>query len=450
MERIESKDQLISYIAEGEKDPSDFKIGTEHEKFPFNINANKPISYDGKNGIRSLLENFEEYGWKPVYENGNVIALTRDNKLGGGSITLEPAGQFELSGAMLDTVHETFFELVEHKKQLSNIGEKMELDFLAIGFTPDWSRDEMPIMPKKRYDIMRNYMPSKGNHGLDMMLRSCTSQVNLDYSSEMDMVKKLRISFLLQPVATALFSNSPFSENSLNGFSSYRSEVWRDTDPDRTGILTFIFDDDMSYERYVNYAMEVPMYFINRNGEYINLTGYTFNDFINRRIEVVKDFYPTIDDWELHLTTIFPEARLKKFIEMRGADAGNINHVCALSAFWVGLMYDDHSLDAAIELTKNISSEELVKLRNIVPSKGLNSKLDKLDLYQLASEVISISKDGLKRRNNLNKDNLDESYYLKYLEDIISTKKNPADNLIEKFKNNWNEDTSKIYENCRF
>ncbi len=293
-------------------------------------------------------------------------------------------------------------------------------------------------------------MPTKGNHGLDMMLRSCTSQVNLDYSSEMDMVKKLRLSFLLQPVATALFSNSPFSENSLNGFSSYRSEVWRDTDPDRTGILTFIFDDDMGYERYVNYAMEVPMYFINRNGEYINLTGYTFDDFINGKIEIVKDFYPTIDDWELHLTTIFPEARLKKFIEMRGADAGNINHVCALSAFWVGLMYDDHSLDAAIELTKNISSEELVKLRNIVPSKGLNSKLDKLDLYQLASEVISISKDGLKRRNNINKDNLDESYYLKYLEDIISAKKNPADNLIEKFKNNWNEDTSKIYENCRF
>ena len=302
---------------------------------------------------------------------------------------------------MLDNVHETFFELVEHKNQLSNIGEKMGLDFLAIGFTADWSRDKMPIMPKKRYDIMRSYMPTKGDHGLDMMLRSCTSQVNLDYSSELDMVKKLRLSFILQPVATALFSNSPFSENSPNGFSSYRSEVWKDTDPDRTGILTFIFDDGMSYERYVDYAMKVPMYFIYRNGEYINLTGYTFEDFINGKIEVVKDFYPTIDDWELHLTTIFPEARLKKFIEMRGADAGNINHVCALSAFWVGLMYDNNSLNAALELTKNISSEELVALRNMVPSKGLHSKLGKLDIYQLASEAISLSKNGLIRRNNL-------------------------------------------------
>ena len=450
MERIESKDQLISYIAEGEKNPSDFKIGTEHEKFPFKIDTNKPISYDGTIGIRSLLENFEEYGWKPVHENGNVIALTRDNKLGGGSITLEPAGQFELSGAMLDNIHETFFELVEHKNQLSNIGEKMGLDFLAIGFTPDWSRDEMPIMPKKRYDIMRSYMPTRGDHGLDMMLRSCTSQVNLDYSSELDMVKKLRLSFLLQPVATALFSNSPFSENSLNGFSSYRSEVWKDTDPDRTGILTFIFDDGMSYEQYVDYAMKVPMYFIYRNGEYINLTGHTFDDFINGKIEEVKDFYPTIDDWELHLTTIFPEARLKKFIEMRGADAGNINHVCALSAFWVGLMYDTNSLNAALELTKTISSEELVALRNIVPSKGLHSRLGKLDIYQLASEAISLSKDGLIRRNNLDKNNLDESYYLKYLEDIVIAKENPADSLMKKFKNNWNEDISKIYENCRF
>ena len=293
-------------------------------------------------------------------------------------------------------------------------------------------------------------MPTRGDHGLDMMLRSCTSQVNLDYSSELDMVKKLRLSFLLQPVATALFSNSPFSENSLNGFSSYRSEVWKDTDPDRTGILTFIFDDGMSYEQYVDYAMKVPMYFIYRNGEYINLTGHTFDDFINGRIEEVKDFYPTIDDWELHLTTIFPEARLKKFIEMRGADAGNINHVCALSAFWVGLMYDTNSLNAALELTKNISSEELVALRNIVPSKGLHSRLGKLDIYQLASEAISLSKDGLIRRNNLNKNNLDESYYLKYLEDIVIAKENPADSLMKKFKNNWNEDISKIYENCRF
>ena len=247
-----------------------------------------------------------------------------------------------------------------------------------------------------------------------------------------------------------MFSNSPFCENSLNGFSSYRSEVWKDTDPDRTGILTFIFDDDMGYERYVDYAMKVPMYFINRNGDYINLTGYSFDDFMNGKIESVKDFYPTIDDWELHLTTIFPEARLKKFIEMRGADAGSIEHVCALSAFWVGLMYDNNSLNAALELTKDISPEDLVSLRNIVPKNGLHSKLNTIDMYQLASEILSISKEGLIRRNNLDENNLDESHYLRYLEDVISHKESPADNLAKKFKNSWNEEISKIYENCRF
>ena len=445
MERIESKDQLISYIAEGEKNPSDFKIGTEHEKFPFKIDTNKPISYDGTNGIRSLLENFEEYGWKPVYENGNVIALTRDNKLGGGSITLEPAGQFELSGAMLDTVHETFFELVEHKNQLSNVGEKMGLDFLAIGFTPDWSRDEMPIMPKKRYDIMRSYMPTKGDHGLDMMLRSCTSQVNLDYSSELDMVKKLRLSFLLQPVATALFSNSPFSENSPNGFSSYRSEVWKDTDPDRTGILTFIFDDGMSYEQYVDYAMKVPMYFIYRNGEYINLTGHTFDDFINGKIEEVKDFYPTIDDWELHLTTIFPEARLKKFIEMRGADAGSHRSLCALPAFWAGILYCSDCLEESISIIREWNFEEIISFRNSVFKNGLNAKLKDRNGWEIAEQFLKISSKGLESRSNLNAVGENETIHIDYLYEMVHKKETSALRLINLYKSKWNNDLKQIY-----
>ena len=450
MQRIESKDELIEAISKGEKSPLDFKIGTEHEKFVFNISDFSPVEYDSKNGIKSLLKAFQKFGWQPINENGKIIALSRDEKSGGGSITLEPAGQFELSGAMLSNVHQTYLELLEHKNQLSKLRTEMGLDFLAIGFTPDWPRDQMPIMPKQRYDIMRDYMPKKGKHGLDMMLRSCTSQVNLDFSSELDMIKKLRVSFLLQPVATALFANSPFSDGSLNGFKSYRSEVWKDTDPDRTGILSFIFEDDMGYEKYVDYALQVPMYFINRDGRYINFTGLTFNDFMNGDVSNEGNYFPTIDDWELHLTTIFPEARLKHFIEMRGADTGNINHICALSAFWVGLMYDQQSLNDALDLTKNISIEELIELRNLVPHQGLLCKVGEHEIFNLAAESVNISRDGLKRRDCKNKKNVDESVYLEYLDGIIIEKESPADKLISNFSRDWNKNITEIYQNCIF
>ena len=450
MEKIESKNQLIDFISSGEKIIKDFKIGTEHEKFAFKLKDKKPVFYEEEGGISDLLLKLVDFGWDPIYENNNIIALSRANEIGGGSITLEPAGQFELSGAMLNTIHETHDELLNHKNQISKITKNIGIDFLALGFAANWSREDMPIMPKSRYKVMRNYMPKVGNHGLDMMLRSSTAQVNLDYSDEKDMIKKFRLSFLLQPIATALFANSPFNDGSLNGYKSIRSEYWKNTDQDRTGILPFVFDDNMSYEKYVDYALDVPMYFINRNGKYIDLAGKSFRDFMDKKIDSVKNYDATIDDWELHLTTIFPEARLKNYIEMRGADAGNIDHICAISAYWVGLIYDNQALSDALELTKNISVEELIELRNRVPKEGLNCSVGKNNIYKLALDSIKLSKEGLKRRNKLNKKECDESIYLQYLEDIVINNESPADKLIREFNNDWDENVMKVFENCLF
>ena len=450
MDKIESKNQLIDFISSGEKKIENFKIGTEHEKFAFKLNDKKPVLYEGECGILDLLLKLVNFGWDPIYENNKVIALSRADKIGGGSITLEPAGQFELSGAMLNSVHETHDELLNHKDQISNITKNMGIEFLALGFAANWSREDMPNMPKSRYEVMKNYMPKVGNHGLDMMFRSSTAQVNLDYSDEKDMIKKLRLSFLLQPVATALFANSPFTDGSLNGYKSIRSEYWKDTDKDRTGILTFVFDDNMSYEKYIDYALDVPMYFINRNGKYIDLAGKSFRDFMDKKIDGVKNYDATIDDWKLHLTTIFPEARLKNYIEMRGADAGNIDHICALSAYWVGLIYDNQSLNDALELTKNISVEELIELRNKVPKEGLNCSVGKNNIHRLAVDSLELSKEGLRRRKKLNINKDDESIHLQYLQDIVTNNESSADKLIREFNNGWNRNVMKVFENCLF
>ena len=450
MTKIESKDQLIDFIKSGEKNPANFKIGTEHEKFVFNLSNNRPVKYDGEKGIKDLLTSLEEFGWKTIKEGNNIIALSRSDALGGGSITLEPAGQFELSGAMLETVHETIKEIIDHKSQISLVGKKLDLGFLSLGFAPNWKIEEMPVMPKERYQVMKRYMPTKGNHGLDMMFRSCTSQVNLDYSSEEDMIKKFRISLLAQPIVTALFANSPFKDGKLNNYKSYRSEVWKDTDPDRTGILPFVFKDNMGYESYVNYALEVPMYFIYRDGNYIDLAGSSFKDFIEGKLDKVSNYSATIEDWELHLTTIFPEVRLKTYLEMRGADAGGIEQICSLSAFWTGLLYNNDSLNKAGELFNDIDVAELDEVRNLVPKEGLNCVVGKYNLYNLASEVIELSLQGLKSRNKLDIEGNDETKYLNPIIRIMKDKENSADKLIRKYNSEWNKDIMKIYEECVF
>ena len=447
---IQSKEDLIKPFQNGEKKPSDFKIGTEHEKFVFHIDTLKPVPFLGESGIENLLLALKKYGWESILEDGNTIGLSSDKSLGGGTITLEPAGQLELSGAPLTNIHETFNELDEHRSQISKEGSNLGLGFLGAGLTPDWSFDEMPIMPKSRYQIMKNYMPKKGNLGLDMMFRSTTIQVNLDYSSESDMIKKFKVSLALQPIATALFANSPFLDGNLTGYNSFRSHIWTDTDPDRTGMLPFVFDGEMSYEKYVDYALKVPMYFIYRDGNYLDVSGSSFEDFLNGDLDELPNEKPNIIDWENHLTTIFPEVRLKSFLEMRGADGGSFESVCALSSFWVGLLYDSESLDSSFNLIKDFNIKQLQELRIEVAKNGLHSIIEGIEIQEIAKKVLKLSREGLRNRNILNENGDSEEIFLDPLQKILSSGKSSSDDLIKKFSNNWNKNLVNMYKEYTF
>ena len=447
---IQSKEDLIKPFQNGEKKPSDFKIGTEHEKFVFHIDTLKPVPFLGESGIENLLLALKKYGWESILEDGNTIGLSRDKSLGGGTITLEPAGQLELSGAPLTNIHETFNELDEHRSQISKEGSNLGLGFLGAGLTPDWSFDEMPIMPKSLYQIMKNYMPKKGNLGLDMMFRSTTIQVNLDYSSESDMIKKFKVSLALQPIATALFANSPFLDGNLTGYNSFRSHIWTDTDPDRTGMLPFVFDGEMSYEKYVDYALKVPMYFIYRDGNYLDVSGSSFEDFLNGGLDELPNEKQNIIDWENHLTTIFPEVRLKSFLEMRGADGGSFESVCALSSFWVGLLYDSESLDSSFNLIKDFNIKQLQELRIEVAKNGLHSIIEGIEIQEIAKKVLKLSREGLRNRNILNENGDSEEIFLDPLQKILSSGKSSSDDLIKKFSNNWNKNLVNMYKEYTF
>ncbi len=357
MTPLTSRDELVAWIAAGEKSKDQFRIGTEHEKTPFHLNDHSPVPYEGPRGIGALLNGMRHLlGWEPIMERGNIIGLY--DVTGGGAISLEPGGQFELSGAPLETVHQTRSELVAHLAQVREVATPLGIGFLGLGMTPSWSRAQIPMMPKGRYRIMTNYMPKVGHLGIDMMYRTCTVQTNLDFSSEADMVKKLRVSLALQPVGTALFANSPFTEGKPNGFLSFRSEIWRDTDNARSGMLPWAFEDGMGYERYVDYALDVPMYFIKRGDDYIDVAGSSFRDLFAGRHPAVPGERATLSDWSNHVSTIFPEVRLKRFLEMRGSDVGPWERLPALPAFWVGLLYDDASLDAAWQIVKGWSAAE--------------------------------------------------------------------------------------------
>jgi glutamate--cysteine ligase len=447
---IESKADLIKPFENGEKKPCDFRIGTEHEKFAFHFDTLKPVSFSEKKGIEALLLSLKKYGWESILEGNNTIGLKRKESLGGGTITLEPAGQLELSGAPLNNLHETFDELNEHRIQISKEGSELGIGFLSAGLTPDWAIDEMPVMPKKRYEIMRNYMPKKGSLGLDMMFRSTTIQVNLDYSSEADMVKKFKVSLALQPIATALFSNSPFLNGKLNGYNSYRSHIWTDTDPDRTGFLPFVFEGDMSYEKYVDYALKVPMYFIYRDGNYIDVSGLSFENFLEGGLAELPGEKPTIFDWENHLTTIFPEVRLKSFLEMRGADGGKFESVCALSSFWVGLLYDQISLDSSWDLIKDFDVDKIQDLRLQIIKNGLKSSFGNSTVLSLVTSVLNLSNEGLKRRDVFNGNGQDESIFLNPLRKIIETERTPSDELVKKFLEDWDKDLVNMYKEYTF
>ena len=444
---IESRADLLSVFSGGEKPRENWRIGTEHEKFVYRVEDRRAPSYEEKGGIRDLLKGLTEFGWKPIAENGKVIALTGTD----GTISLEPAGQFELSGAPLETLHQTCAEAARHLGQCKMIGDRLGLGFLGVGMWPDKTRDELPIMPKGRYKVMLNYMPKVGNLGLDMMLRTCTIQVNLDYSSEADMVKKFRVGLALQPVATALFANSPFTEGKPNGFRSFRSHIWEDTDPDRTGMLPFVFEEGFGYERYCDYALDVPMYFIYRHGEYIDVAGRGFRDFLEGKLPELPGQKPTLTDWTDHLSTAFPEVRLKSFLEMRGADGGRWGRICGLPALWVGLLYDSEALDAAWGLVKDWSIEERERLRHDVPKTALETPVPGgRTMRELAEEVLEISAAGLTRRNHLNFAGDNEGGFLDPLRDVVASGMTPADRLLAKYHGEWGGDVSQIYKEFSF
>ncbi|WP_298401155.1 glutamate--cysteine ligase [Sphingobium sp.] len=439
---IESRDQLIAAFSKGEKPKERWRIGTEHEKFVYSRKDRHAPAYEEKGGIHTLLIGLTRYGWSPVFEGENIIALSGAD----GTISLEPAGQLELSGAPLENLHQTCAETGRHLEQVKYVGDMLGLGFLGLGMWPDKSREELPIMPKGRYDIMLRHMPRVGSLGLDMMLRTCTIQTNLDYGSEADMAQKFRVSLALQPLATALFANSPFTNGKPNGFLSYRSHIWSDTDPHRTGMLPFVFEDGFGYERYADYALDVPMYFVYRDGGYIDAAGLSFRDFLDGKLSVLPGEKPTEKDWEDHLSTAFPEVRMKSFLEMRGADGGPWNRICALPALWVGLLYDQGALDAAWDVVKDWSMEERQVLRDSVPKLGLDAPIGGgRKLRDIAGEVVDIARSGLAARGRLNSAGDNETGYLAFLDEVVASGKTNAERLLERYHGEWQGDLSKVY-----
>ena len=438
---ITSKADMVGFLASGSKPKSDWRIGTEHEKFGYHTASLTPLHYDGQDGVRAMLEGLQQFGWQPVVEGGHIIALS----MNGASISLEPGGQFELSGAPLETLHQTCNEVHSHLDQVRQVGDTLGVGFLGIGFSPKWTLDDTPIMPKDRYKVMRAYMPSVGTRGLDMMFRSCTVQVNLDFSDEADMIKKFRVGLALQPVATALFANSPFMEGRPNGFLSYRSYVWLDTDRHRTGMLPFVFDEGFGFEAYTDYALDVPMYFVKRGGTYIDVTGQSFRAFLEGKLEGLPGETPTLGDWDMHLTTIFPEVRLKRFLEMRGADGGPWARLCALPAFWVGLFYEQGCLDAAWDLVKTWSEDERQYLREEVPVKALKTPFRGGTVLDIAREVLDIAYTGLRARGFTNAAGDNETQFLETLQQIVDQGQTPAEDLLARYHGAWGENIDRVF-----
>ncbi|MCP5086018.1 MAG: glutamate--cysteine ligase [Rhodobacteraceae bacterium] len=442
---IEHHDQLAQYLSDGCKPVADWRIGTEHEKFGYCRDTLLPLPYEGDRSVRAMLEGLRDgFGWSPVEEAGNIIGLEKD----GANVSLEPGGQLELSGAPLETIHETCDEVNVHLDEVRTVARKIGVRFIGLGAAPIWTHDQMDMMPKGRYRLMTDYMGRVGTHGTQMMYRTCTVQVNLDFGSEADMVQKFRVALALQPVATALFANSPFFEGKPNGHKSWRSRVWRGLDFDRTGMLPFVFEDGMGFERYVQYALDVPMYFVYRDGKYIDALGMSFRDFLRGELPALPGEMPTLSDWADHLTTCFPEARIKKFMEMRGADGGPWRRICALPAFWVGLMYDQSALDAAWDLCKGWDVEKREALRVAASVDGVGAVVGSTKMIDLARETVAISKSGLTARARAGVGGLvpDETHFLNALEEVVDTGMSPACELLERYNGDWGGDLSKIYD----
>ena len=440
-EPVTSKEQLIAVLAGGSKPKDQWRVGTEHEKFAYHTSDFSALPYGGPNGIQAFLKGLTRFGWDGVYEGENIIALSQKGK---GSVSLEPGGQVELSGAPLESVHQTCTEVTDHLKQVKTVGDELGIGMLGLGFTPNWRREDIHWMPKGRYKIMREYMPKVGKLGIDMMLRTCTVQVNLDYSSESDMVKKLRVSLALQPIGTALWANSPFTEGKPNGYLSYRGNIWRDTDPNRTGMIPFAFEDGMGFERYVDYILDVPMYFVYRDG-FIDASGQSFRDFLKGKLPAYPGQLPTVADWEDHMSTAFPEVRVKSYIELRGADSGPWDSLCALPAFWIGLLYDSVALDAAAEIIKDWTAEDRAKLRDDVLTQALKAKIRGRTVQDIALQLLELSRAGLRRRARLDAAGMDETGFLVPLQEIATSGITPAERMLASYHGVWKGDVTKAF-----
>ncbi len=446
-----SREDLIGAMAKGIKPRDQWRIGAEHEKFGFDKSTLRRPAYDGDGGIRAMLEGLQRFGWAPVLEGDHVIALERPNAEGlPASISLEPGGQFELSGAPLKDIHDICNETGQHLMEVKQVADQLGLGFLGVGFDPLWRREDVPVMPKGRYDIMRAYMPKKGSLGLDMMLRTCTIQANLDFDSEADMVLKFRTSLALQPIATALFANSPFTEGKPNGFLTARANVWTDTDPDRTGMLDFVFADGFGFERYADYALDTPMYFVKRGERYIDASGQSFRDFLDGRLPALPGERPTKKDWADHLTTLFPEVRLKQYLEMRGADGGPWSRICALPALWAGVLYDAPSLAAAWDLVKDWDIADHERLRRDVTRLGLKAEVAGRTVQDVARDMVHIAREGLKNRARFSGGMVDERGYLSELEDIADSGITPAERLLELYHGDWQGDVERVYRDFAY
>jgi len=446
-----SREDLIGAMSKGAKPKADWRIGAEHEKFGFDRSTLRRPAYEGDGGILAMLTGLQRFGWSPVEEAGHVIALERRNAEGfTASISLEPGGQFELSGAPLKDVHDICNETGQHLMEVKQVADQLNLGFLGAGFDPMWRREDVPVMPKGRYVIMRNYMPKKGSLGLDMMLRTCTIQANLDFDSETDMVAKFRTSLALQPIATALFACSPFTEGKPNGFLSARANVWTDTDPDRTGMLDFVFQDGFGYETYADYALDVPMYFAKRGDTYVDLSGQSFRGFMTDGLPALPGERATKKDWADHLTTLFPEVRLKSYLEMRGADGGPWSRICALQALWAGIFYDAPSLAAAWDLVKDWDIADHERLRRDVTRLGLKAEVAGRSVRDVAVDMVAIAKQGLKNRARFSGGMVDERGYLSELEDIADSGITPADRLLALYHGEWQGDVSRMYRDFAY
>ena len=442
-EPVNGKASLVEYLEAGCKDQKDWRIGTEHEKFAYHLADGRPLDYEGPVGIRALLECLLRFGWEPVIEAGNPIALSKED---GSFISLEPAGQVELSGAPVGNIHQTCDEVTGHLQQVKTIAREMGIGFIGLGYHPKWPNSEMPWMPKGRYGIMRKYMPKKGKLGLEMMQSTCTVQVNLDFDSESTMVQMYRIALALQPIATALWANSPFRQGKPAGYLSYRSHVWTDTDPDRSGMLGFVFEDGFGFERYVDYVLDVPMYFVYRNGNYIDASGQSFRDFMDGKLPALLGEKPLMTDWVDHMSTIFTEVRLKQFLEMRGADGGPWSRLCALPAFWVGLLYDADAREAAWEMIKDWRVEELQALRDGVPEKALNTAFRNRTVKDLACDALQIAHQGLRNRAEIDSVGLDETHFLKPLFQTAHSGLTPAEELLVAYEGRWNQSVDPVFQ----